>query len=71
VNHENVLKIHKVVAFRIYVKNDLWLKRVISPFGRRKHVTRSKKMCQMSNIINQNHTFKKKKSFETIVIMAS
>jgi hypothetical protein len=42
-NHGNVLKIHKVVAFRIYVKKDLWLKKVTSPFGRRKHVTRSKK----------------------------
>jgi hypothetical protein len=42
-NHGIVLKIHKVVAFKIYVKNDLWLKRVTSPFGRRKRVTRSKK----------------------------
>jgi hypothetical protein len=42
-NHGNALKIHKVVAFRIYVKNDLWLKRVTSPFGRRKLVTRTKK----------------------------
>jgi hypothetical protein len=47
-NHGNVFKIHKVVAFRIYVKNDLWLKRVTSPFGRRKHVTRSKK--RVSNV---------------------
>jgi len=70
-NHGNVLKIHKVVAFRIYVKNDLWLKRVTSTFGRRKHVTRSKKGCEMLNIINQNHTFKKNLSLETIVIMAS
>jgi hypothetical protein len=28
-NHGNALKINKVVAFRIRVKNDLWLKRVI------------------------------------------
>jgi hypothetical protein len=47
-NHGNVLKIHKVVAFRIYVKNDLWLKKVTSPYGRRKHVTRSKK--RVSNV---------------------
>jgi len=70
-NHGNVLKIHKVVGFRIYVKNDLWLKKVTSPFGRRKHVTRSKNSCQMLDIINQNHTFKKNLSFETIVIIAS
>jgi hypothetical protein len=56
-NHRNALKIHKVVAFRIYVKKDLWLKRVTSPFGRRKCVTRSQKGHQTLNIINQNHTF--------------
>jgi hypothetical protein len=70
-NHGNALKIHKVVAFKIYVKNDLWFKRVTSPFGKRKHVTRSKKGCQMLDIINQKHILKKNLSFETIVIMAS
>jgi len=70
-HHGNVLKIHKVVGFRIYVKNDLWLKKVTLPFGRKKHVTRSKNSCQMLDIINQNHTFKKNLSFETIVIIAS
>jgi hypothetical protein len=54
-NYGNVLKIHKVVAFRIYVKNDLWLKRVTSPFGRGKHVTKNEKGCQMLDIINENH----------------
>jgi hypothetical protein len=58
-NHGNVLKIQKVVAFRMYVKNYLWLERVTSPFGRRKHVTRSEKMCQMLDIIGQNHIFLK------------
>ncbi len=76
-NHRNALKIHKVVAFRIYVKKDLWLKRVTSPFGRKnhlvkkKHITRSQKGHQMSDIINQNHFFLLLLSFETIVIMTS
>jgi hypothetical protein len=70
-NHGNVFKMQKVVAFRIYVKNDLWLERFISPFGRRNHVTRSEKMCQMLDTINQNHFFLEKLSFETIIILAS
>jgi hypothetical protein len=37
-NHGNVSKIHKVVAFRIYVKKNLWLKRITSPFGKRNHL---------------------------------
>jgi hypothetical protein len=28
-NHGNAFKMHKVVAFRIYVKKDLWLKELL------------------------------------------
>jgi hypothetical protein len=64
-NHGNVLKIHKIVAFRIYVKNDLWLRRVTSPFSRRKHVTRSKK--RVSNVKHnqvKTHFLKKTNHFK-------
>jgi hypothetical protein len=42
-----------VLALRL-INN--WLKRVTSPFGKRKRVTRSQKRHPMLNIINENHT---------------